>query len=135
MCSICFYQHNIVSDFKYTFQFYGANAKLSMNLSPRIIFLCFYSSVSLENINRFQISLILWKIAQGKAITKALKEANLTSSVPKPPSLFILEQQLSQTGTPFYTWEGSTSHSPNIPKLPLGNLQTHLYIWQRTLIF
>lgn len=62
-----------------------------MNLSLRIIFLYFYSSMSLENINRFQTSLILWKIALGKAITKALKEANLASSVPKPPSLFILE--------------------------------------------
>lgn len=53
------------------------------------IFVCFYSSVSSENINRFQAPLIPWKIAQGKAITKAFKEAKLTSSVPKPPPLCL----------------------------------------------
>lgn len=53
------------------------------------IFVCFYSSVSSENINRFQTPLIPWKIAQGKAITEALKEAKLNSSMPKPPPLCL----------------------------------------------
>lgn len=98
------------------------------------IFVCFYPSVSSENINRFQTPLIPWKIAQGKAITEALKEAKHNSSVPKPPPL-CLSQGSSCPKRQFYTWEGSSNHCFNIPKLPLGDLQTPLYIWQHTLIF
>lgn len=116
----------LLAQYSFRFQIYflvlwGKCQALNEFIPKNHIFVCFYSSVSSENINRFQTPLIPRKIAQGKAITKALKEAKLTSSAPKPSSMFILEQQLSQQAQ-----EGSSNRSPNIPKLPLGDSQPPL---------
>ena len=79
----------LLAQYSLRFQIYflvlrGKCQALNEFIPKNHIFVCFYSSVSSENINRFQTPLIPWKIAQGKAITKALKEAKLPNSVPRP---------------------------------------------------
>ena len=84
----------LLAQYSFRFQIYflvlwGRCQTLNEFIPTNCIFVCFYSTVSSENINRFQTPLIQWKIAQGKAITEALKEAKLTSSLPKPPLLCL----------------------------------------------
>lgn len=84
----------LLAQYSLRFQIYflvlwGKCQALNEFIPKNHIFVCFYSSVSSENINRFQTPLIPWKIAQGKAITEALKEAKLNSSMPKPPPLCL----------------------------------------------
>lgn len=117
----------LLAQYSLRFQIYflvlwGTCQALNEFIPKNHIFVCFYSNVSSENINRFQTPLIPWKMAQGNAITKALKEAKLPSSLPKPLLRVYLRRAAVPTGMPLYTWEGSTHHSSTIPKLPLGDL-------------
>lgn len=106
----------------YSLVLWGKCQALNEFIPKNHTFVCFYSNMSSENINRFQTPVIPWKIAQGKAITKALKEAKLTCFVPSLLLYVYLRAAAVPTGTPFYTWEGSTNSSSNIPKLPMGDL-------------
>lgn len=135
MCSICLYQHNSLRFQIYFLVLWGKCQALNEFVPKNHIFVCFYSSVSSENINRFQTPLIPWKITQGKAITEALKEAKLTSSVPKPPLLCLSQSSSCSNRHAILHMEGSGDCSSNIPKVLLGDLQIPSCIWHHTLIF
>lgn len=114
---------------------YGANAKLSMNLSSRILFfVCFYSSVSSENTNGFQTPLIPWKIAQGKTITKALKAAKLTCGGPRS-LVGVCLRVAAATKAHLSAWWRKQHCSSNISELPLGNYRGSQTYTRHALIF